>query len=215
LTMRPLKSWSISVKFRMMKWVMVSIPNSSFFFLRVGSFNKKEDHWTLPSCSSFWLHFYLLCVPGTTSCCVLAAELLREAEKLVTTNRVSIIRNLVSVLSQQLWWTIILADWDFQIHPQTVIEGYRIASKVALDVLDKNARDNSYERGFSTSCIDLNPSKLRRSCSSLICLTQLQSRGISKRFGQHRQDHVIIESTSSRQRLFCKPCGGCCAQTKS
>ncbi|KNZ55731.1 uncharacterized protein VP01_259g3 [Puccinia sorghi] len=46
---------------------------------------------------------------GTTSCCVLAAELLREAEKLVTTNRVS----------------------------------FRIASKVALDVLDKNARDNS------------------------------------------------------------------------
>jgi len=53
---------------------------------------------------------------GTTSCCVLAAELLREAEKLVTTNR---------------------------IHPQTVIEGFRIASKVALNVLDKNARDNS------------------------------------------------------------------------
>lgn len=53
---------------------------------------------------------------GTTSCCVLAAELLREAEKLVTTNR---------------------------IHPQTVVEGYRIASRVALDVLEKSARDNS------------------------------------------------------------------------
>ncbi|KAH9808738.1 chaperonin Cpn60/TCP-1 family [Melampsora americana] len=53
---------------------------------------------------------------GTTSCCVLAAELLREAEKLVTTNR---------------------------IHPQTVVEGYRIASQVALKTLEANAKDHS------------------------------------------------------------------------
>jgi T-complex protein 1 subunit beta len=52
---------------------------------------------------------------GTTSVTVLAAELLREAEKLV----------------------------DQRIHPQTIIEGYRIASHAALNALDKIAIDNS------------------------------------------------------------------------
>ncbi|ODQ79078.1 hypothetical protein BABINDRAFT_38374 [Babjeviella inositovora NRRL Y-12698] len=52
---------------------------------------------------------------GTTSVTVLAAELLREAEKLI----------------------------DAKIHPQTIIEGYRIASKAALDALDRVAVDNS------------------------------------------------------------------------
>ncbi|KAK7207899.1 T-complex protein 1 subunit beta [Myxozyma melibiosi] len=51
---------------------------------------------------------------GTTSVTVLAAELLREAEKLV----------------------------DHKIHPQTIIEGYRIASSAALDALQKTAVDN-------------------------------------------------------------------------
>lgn len=46
---------------------------------------------------------------------VLAAELLREAEKLV----------------------------DRKIHPQTIIEGYRIASQAALKTLEKIAVDNS------------------------------------------------------------------------
>ncbi|KAL1407142.1 T-complex protein 1 subunit beta [Vanrija albida] len=53
---------------------------------------------------------------GTTSVCVLASELLREAEKLVTTSK---------------------------IHPQTVVEGYRIASKAALDALADSAVDHS------------------------------------------------------------------------
>lgn len=53
---------------------------------------------------------------GTTSVCVLASELLREAEKLVTTSK---------------------------IHPQTVVEGYRIASKAALEALSEAAIDNS------------------------------------------------------------------------
>lgn len=53
---------------------------------------------------------------GTTSVTVLAAELLREAEKLVEQSK---------------------------IHPQTVIEGYRIASTAALKALEKNAVDNS------------------------------------------------------------------------
>ncbi|KAL8653352.1 MAG: hypothetical protein Q9210_002154 [Variospora velana] len=55
---------------------------------------------------------------GTTSVTVLAAELLREAEKLV----------------------------ERKIHPQTIIEGYRIASNVALDALAKTAQDHSKDR---------------------------------------------------------------------
>jgi T-complex protein 1 subunit beta len=52
---------------------------------------------------------------GTTSVCVLSSELLREAEKLVT---------------------------NLKVHPQTVVEGYRIASKAALEALKGAARDN-------------------------------------------------------------------------
>ena len=52
---------------------------------------------------------------GTTSVTVFASELLREAEKLV----------------------------DQKIHPQTIIEGYRIAEKAALSQLEKLAVDNS------------------------------------------------------------------------
>jgi len=52
---------------------------------------------------------------GTTSVAVLAAELLREAEKLV----------------------------DQKIHPQTIIEGYRIASHAALKALEASAVDHS------------------------------------------------------------------------
>ncbi|CAI5758048.1 unnamed protein product [Candida verbasci] len=51
---------------------------------------------------------------GTTSVTVLSAELLREAEKLI----------------------------DQKIHPQTIIEGYRIACKKAIEALDKNAVNN-------------------------------------------------------------------------
>ncbi|BGP38901.1 T-complex protein 1 subunit beta [Rhodotorula kratochvilovae] len=53
---------------------------------------------------------------GTTSVTVLASEILREAEKLVTIQRV---------------------------HPQVVIEGFRIASKAALTALEGAAEDNS------------------------------------------------------------------------
>lgn len=51
---------------------------------------------------------------GTTSVCVLAAELLREAEKLINT----------------------------KIHPQTVVEGYRVASEAALRALEESAVDH-------------------------------------------------------------------------
>jgi T-complex protein 1 subunit beta len=69
---------------------------------------------------------------GTTSVCVLAAEVLREAEKLI----------------QQ------------KIHPQTIIEGYRIASAAALKALEASAIDNrcvrrvlpSYALAFERTC---------------------------------------------------------------
>ncbi|SCU86553.1 LAME_0D06656g1_1 [Lachancea meyersii CBS 8951] len=53
---------------------------------------------------------------GTTSVTVLSAELLREAEKLIDQGK---------------------------IHPQTIIEGFRIASKAALCALEKTAVDHS------------------------------------------------------------------------
>ncbi|TKA45405.1 putative T-complex protein 1 subunit beta, partial [Friedmanniomyces simplex] len=55
---------------------------------------------------------------GTTSVAVLAAELLREAEQLV----------------------------NQKIHPQTIIEGYRIASAAALKALEAEAVDNSADK---------------------------------------------------------------------
>ncbi|KAJ3831528.1 putative chaperonin containing TCP1 subunit 2 variant 1 [Lentinula raphanica] len=51
---------------------------------------------------------------GTTSVCVLAAELLREAEKLIA----------------------------MKIHPRTIVEGYRIASLAALRALEAAAADH-------------------------------------------------------------------------
>lgn len=53
---------------------------------------------------------------GTTSVCVLASELLREAEKLIGIQK---------------------------IHPQTVVEGFRIASRAALQALEASAVDNA------------------------------------------------------------------------
>ena len=51
---------------------------------------------------------------GTTSVCILAAELLREAEKLIA----------------------------MKIHPQTIIEGYRTAAVVARAALEAAAINN-------------------------------------------------------------------------
>ncbi|CAI4382085.1 CQS_1a_G0025020.mRNA.1.CDS.1 [Saccharomyces cerevisiae] len=58
---------------------------------------------------------------GTTSVTVLSAELLREAEKLIDQSK---------------------------IHPQTIIEGYRLASAAALDALTKAAVDNSHDKAM-------------------------------------------------------------------
>ena len=53
---------------------------------------------------------------GTTSVCVLAAELLREAEQLVAK----------------------------RIHPQTIVEGFRIAEHAALQALENSAVDHGF-----------------------------------------------------------------------
>ena len=53
---------------------------------------------------------------GTTSVCVLAAELLREAEKMIMT----------------------------KVHPQTIVDGYRIGSAAALEALQASAVDHGY-----------------------------------------------------------------------
>lgn len=60
---------------------------------------------------------------GTTSVCVLAAELLREAEKLIAS----------------------------KLHPQTIVDGYRIASKEALKALEESAVDHGYENKNTAS----------------------------------------------------------------
>ncbi|KAJ3313304.1 T-complex protein 1 subunit beta [Boothiomyces sp. JEL0838] len=65
---------------------------------------------------------------GTTSVCVLAAELLREAERLV----------------------------NQKVHPQTIIDGYRIASAAAYKALEASAIDNSTDQAlFRTDLINI------------------------------------------------------------
>ncbi|SCV05480.1 LANO_0H08416g1_1 [Lachancea nothofagi CBS 11611] len=66
---------------------------------------------------------------GTTSVTVLSAELLREAEKLIDQGK---------------------------IHPQTIIEGFRIASSAALSALEKTAVDNSANKeGFYQDLVSI------------------------------------------------------------
>lgn len=93
---------------------------------------------------------------GTTSVCVLAAELLREAEKLVAQ----------------------------RIHPQTIVEGYRIASAAALKALERAAVDNQYVCSYrvytlqmpqTTSCLlGKIPRSSAKICSTLRVLPSLQ-----------------------------------------
>ena len=55
---------------------------------------------------------------GTTSVCVLASELLREAERLI----------------------------EMHIHPQVIVDGYRIASQAALRALQNSAKDHGADQ---------------------------------------------------------------------
>ncbi|KAJ1983198.1 T-complex protein 1 subunit beta [Dimargaris cristalligena] len=65
---------------------------------------------------------------GTTSVCVLASEFLRQAEALI----------------------------NQKIHPQTIIDGYRIASKAAYDSLESSALDHSSdEAAFRKDLINI------------------------------------------------------------
>ncbi|KAH8551718.1 T-complex protein 1 subunit beta [Umbelopsis sp. PMI_123] len=65
---------------------------------------------------------------GTTSVCVLAAELLREAERLI----------------------------NQRIHPQTIIEGYRLASAAAYKALEESSVNNSNDQAkFRQDLIDI------------------------------------------------------------
>lgn len=64
---------------------------------------------------------------GTTTVCVFAGELLREAEKL---------------LAQR-------------IHPQIIIDGWRLAREAALATLRKNARDNSGQASFQDDLMNV------------------------------------------------------------
>lgn len=65
---------------------------------------------------------------GTTSVCVLAAELLREAEKMINS----------------------------KIHPQTIVDGYRKATTIALEALTVSAKDNSTdEKSFRKDLEDI------------------------------------------------------------
>ena len=66
---------------------------------------------------------------GTTSVCVLAAELLREAERLIDQHR---------------------------LHPQLIIEGYREAARAARAALEGAARDNSTDAAaFREDLLDI------------------------------------------------------------
>ena len=64
---------------------------------------------------------------GTTTVCVFAGELLREAEKLLA----------------------------LKIHPQVIIDGWRLAKEAALSALRRNSRDNSESRLFQEDLLNV------------------------------------------------------------
>lgn len=96
---------------------------------------------------------------GTTSVCVLAAELLREAEKLVAQ----------------------------KIHPQTIIEGYRIASAAALQALEKSAIDHG--------CVFI-------ALISTLTLTRILTSKLSQNREQFRKDLFNIARTTLSSKVL-------------
>src|SRR4051812_28898311 len=99
---------------------------------------------------------------GTTSVTVLAAELLREAEKLIAQ----------------------------KIHPQTIVEGYRIASVAALKALENSAVDHSS-----------NPQKFRQDLFN-IARTTLSSKVLSQ-----DKDYFANLAVDAVLRLKVSRCG--------
>lgn len=106
---------------------------------------------------------------GTTTVTVLAAELLREAEKLV--NR--------------------------KIHPQTIIDGYRIANKAAREALTRSAIDHSQDKAaFREDLLSI----ARTTLSSKILsqdkekFAQLAVNAILRLNGSTNLDHIQVIS---------------------
>ncbi|KAJ1976926.1 T-complex protein 1 subunit beta [Dimargaris verticillata] len=93
---------------------------------------------------------------GTTSVCVLASELLRQAEQLI----------------------------NQKIHPQTIIDGYRLASGVAYTALSKAAVDHSAD-----------PARFREDLVN-IARTTLSSKVLS-----HNKDHFAALAVDAVLRL--------------
>ena len=93
---------------------------------------------------------------GTTTVTVLAAELLREAEKLI----------------------------GMKIHPQTIVEGYRIASAAALKALEDAAVDHGYVVVFALYDI----------VNLVTCrFYQVGCFDVPTRPRQHRTDDTIVQ----------------------
>lgn len=105
---------------------------------------------------------------GTTSVCVLAAELLREAEKLVAQ----------------------------KIHPQTIIEGYRIASAAALRALEKSAVDHGYASHRFHNMLDMH--------GKLSVHTKSGAVSVQTRSLQYCTYHSLVKSPLTGQGLFCQ-----------
>jgi len=102
---------------------------------------------------------------GTTSVTVLAAELLREAEKLI----------------------------GMKIHPQTIVEGYRIASAAALQALEDAAVDHGCVIVFVLcDLVDLVANRIY----------QVGCFNIPTRPSQHRTDDTFVQGVVAGQRLL-------------
>jgi len=105
---------------------------------------------------------------GTTSVCVLAAELLRQAEQLITHDRM---------------------------HPQTVIEGFRIASTEARRVLNAAAVDHSQdEETFRRDLINIARTTLSSKvlASSKVFFAELAVDAVLRLKGSTDLEHIQI-----------------------
>jgi chaperonin GroEL (HSP60 family) len=110
---------------------------------------------------------------GTTSVTVLAAELLREAERLI----------------------------GQKIHPQTIVEGYRIASLAALKALEKAAVDHACVARHSSSFIVADALAMNAGLTLLVsektCSILLGRRSHQKSFRRTRIILLILQLTPS------------------
>jgi hypothetical protein len=117
---------------------------------------------------------------GTTSVTVLAAELLREAEKLI----------------------------GLKIHPQTIVEGYRIASAAALKALEDAAVDHGYVVASHTVVAFFNNFGISSSIKVRCC-------DVPERPDEYCSDDAFVKGVGSGQGLLCKSRGRCCSTVES